>query len=612
MKEKKKFMLFAAYRHAGIKIQLLTIAGLLTALLCIVIFVFYSRMEHSLRQNSYEEVTSYVDEVNRSIAIKCNTYNRFVGFIAFNEIIQNFVTTDQSDISNWIEQTNRVNNFFQNTRIFHDDIIDIIVMNREGQTYGLTQNFREADARIQETLHMKESYVYSEVIDCSTKSYQRKGVIVSTRIYSINPHQSLYDIGAVALVIQPEGIGLSETAEARSTPTQLFLLDRCGKVFSRSNQTVDDEVVEQLAQSSEQNFRKKIDGTWYMVYLRNIDVFGGKLVGLVSEKEVLAQASSARNLALLLLISSFLLLFFPVFWVVRGVINPIRSLSQYMAQIGNMEAEERNLSELDHPLELDGCREAREMADEFNRMMNTIKELTQTVIRKDKRLLSTELEKKQAELSFLQSQINPHFLCNTFDSIKGMAALHHEPEIRSMANDLSIFFRYSIRPGERVPLKDELDAVDRYIRIQKVRFGDRFTVRYQIAENTRNITVLKMILQPLVENAIIHGVGCMESNGLLIIQSELTGDTLTLRVRDNGSGIEPEKLERMRKKLAGISLSREADIVGYRAGIGVVNVNNRIRLTYGNEYGISIVSRVGEGTIVTLRIKAEPFTGMQE
>ena len=441
--------------------------------------------------------------------------------------------------------------------------------------YGLTQNFREADARIQESLQMKESYRYSEVMDFSTQSYQRKGVIVSTRMYSINPHQSLYDIGAVALVIQPEGIGLSETAEVRSTPTQLFVLDRYGKVFSRSNQTVNDEVVEKLARSGENNFREKIDGEWYMVYLRDIDVFGGKLVGMVSEKELLAQADSARNLAILLLISSFLLMFFPVWWTIRGVINPIYSLSWCMAQVGSSQDEERNLAELNHPLELDGCREAREMADEFNRMMNTIKELTQTVIWKDKRILSTELEKKQAELSFLQSQINPHFLCNTFDSIKGIAALHHEPEIRSMANDLSIFFRYSIRPGERVPLKDELDAVDRYIRIQKVRFGDRFTVRYQIAEDTKNMTVLKMILQPLVENAIIHGVECMESDGLLIIQSDLAGDTLTLRVRDNGGGIEPEKLERMRKKLAGVKLTKETDIVGYRAGIGVVNVNNR-------------------------------------
>ena len=247
------------------------------------------------------------------------------------------------------------------------------------------------------------------------------------------------------------------------------------------------------------------------------------------------------------------------------------------------------------------------MAGECNRMLDTIQNLTQTVIRQDKDILGAELERKQAELSFLQSQINPHFLCNTFDSIKGLAALHGETEIRSMTNDLSLLFRYSTRPGERVPLRDELDAVERYVRIQKVRFGERFTVCYQIAPETRALSVPKMILQPLVENAIIHGVEVLDRDGRLVVESELSGEALILRVRDNGSGMEPETLERMRQKLAGAKLSRDKDIVGYRAGIGVVNVNNRIRLTYGEDYGVTVDSLSGQGTVVTLRMRAEEF-----
>lgn len=594
---------FAGYRQAGIKNQLLTIAGMLTALLCAVILIFYGRMAGSLRENSYKEAAAYVDEVGRSIAVKCDTYNRFLGFIAFSETIQDFVTADPDNTSRWIEQTNQVNNFFHNTRIFHDDIIDIIVMDHQGKTYGLTQNFRETDPRIRESLETRENYHYSEIINFSTGNYPKEGVIVSTRIYSINPHQSLYDIGAVALVIQPEGIGLSEAALGQSTPTQLFVLDKSGRIFSRSGQVEDDEAIRVLAQSGQTSCRTRMNGEWYMAYVRNVDVFAGKLVALVSEKEVLAQAGSARDLALMLLAASVLLLSFPVYWTVRGVINPIRSLSAFMGRV----AASRDLSKLNRRIRLDGCREAREMAGECNRMLDTIQNLTQTVIRKDKDILGAELERKQAELSFLQSQINPHFLCNTFDSIKGLAALHGETEIRSMANDLSLLFRYSIRPGERVPLRDELDAVERYVRIQKTRFGERFAVCYDISEETRELSVPKMILQPLVENAIIHGVEVLDRDGRLVVESERVGDSLILRVRDNGGGMDPEKLERMQRKLAGAQLERDKDIVGYRAGIGVVNVNNRIRLTYGEGYGVTIDSCPGKGTVVTLRMRAEEF-----
>ena len=512
-------------------------------------------------------------------------------------------TTDPDNTSRWIEQTNQVNNFFHNTRIFHDDIIDIIVMDHQGKTYGLTQNFRETDPRIRESLETRENYHYSEIINFSTGNYPKEGVIVSTRIYSINPHQSLYDIGAVALVIQPEGIGLSEAALGQSTPTQLFVLDKSGRIFSRSGQVEDDEAIRVLAQSGQTSCRTRMNGEWYMAYVRDVDVFAGKLVALVSEKEVLAQAGSARDLALMLLAASVLLLSFPVYWTVRGVINPIRSLSAFMGRV----AASRDLSKLNRRIRLDGCREAREMAGECNRMLDTIQNLTQTVIRKDKDILGAELERKQAELSFLQSQINPHFLCNTFDSIKGLAALHGETEIRSMANDLSLLFRYSIRPGERVPLRDELDAVERYVRIQKTRFGERFAVCYDISEETRELSVPKMILQPLVENAIIHGVEVLDRDGRLVVESERVGDSLILRVRDNGGGMDPEKLERMQRKLAGAQLERDKDIVGYRAGIGVVNVNNRIRLTYGEGYGVTIDSCPGQGTVVTLRMRAEEF-----
>ena len=160
-----------------------------------------------------------------------------------------------------------------------------------------------------------------------------------------------------------------------------------------------------------------------------------------------------------------------------------------------------------------------------------------------------------------------------------------------MANDLSLLFRYSIRPGERVPLRDELDAVERYVRIQKTRFGQRFSVCYQIPEETKDISVPKMILQPLVENAIIHGVADSDEGFIKLWAEEDAEGYLLLKVSDNGSGIPPEVLERLN--------SHELIPGGH---LGLNNVDRIVRLSYGESFGLSAYPNEGGGSCVQLRL----------
>lgn len=607
MNRKKRQSVFTPYRQASIKIQLLSVAVILTILVCVVILIFYSNITHSERNNSYNEISSYIDEINRNIALKCENYNQLLGMIAFEETVQNFVTTDSSNTSLWIDQTKHLDSFLQNIVNLHPDITDVIIMDQHGNTYGLIRNYREDNPRIQENLLSKDNYHYSEVIDLSTFTRKWSGIIISSRIYSLNPHQLLSDIGAAALIIRPESIGLSEAAQRSTFPVQLFVLDSNGKVFSRGNQIVSDDEVEKILVNTTKDTTITIDGEKYIAYIRDVELMDGTLLALVSEQTLIASTRNIQQLTIWILIVSIVFVCLISWYVLKGIINPIHTLSQTMHRIGSIHLEEDALDQLSEHIDLIGCKEAREMAFEYNRMMHTVKHLTQAIIDKDKHILQTEIEKKQAELSFLQSQINPHFMCNAFDSIKGLAAQHNDPEIRNAANDLSVFFRYSLLPGDKVKLKDELDAVDRYVRIQHLRFGNRFSVSYQVSEACNTLAVPRMILQPLVENAIVHGIETLERNCTLIIGTEIIDGVLTMWVQDNGKGIPTDKLTHIKKKMTGRRFTKGSDTQGYHAGIGIINVNNRIQLNYGEAFGLHISSCPGEGTSVTIRMPAESY-----
>ncbi|MFC5648568.1 sensor histidine kinase [Paenibacillus solisilvae] len=208
---------------------------------------------------------------------------------------------------------------------------------------------------------------------------------------------------------------------------------------------------------------------------------------------------------------------------------------------------------------------------------------------------------------YLKSQINPHFLYNTLETIKGIAYARGVGEIREMTDALGRIFRYSIKGGDKVAVRDETEIVQAYIRIQKVRFGDRFTVREQYSAGCEHYRVIKMILQPLVENAVFHGIEpCLYPAELTVgCREERGGRELLLWVADNGVGMDPDRLEQIRLSLSRYGREPSSDSAP-KQYIGLLNVHNRIRIAYGPEFGIAEVeSAPGMGTRVSIRLPAE-------
>lgn len=211
-----------------------------------------------------------------------------------------------------------------------------------------------------------------------------------------------------------------------------------------------------------------------------------------------------------------------------------------------------------------------------------------------------EMLLKQANLQALQSQINPHFLYNTLECIRGMALMEEKENIADIAWSLSRFFRYSISGKSNVvTLREELDNCETYAKIQNYRFQNRFVLEVQADPGVENSLLPKLTLQPVVENAVIHGLQNTVSGGVIRIRIEQVNQDVRIVISDNGCGMSPEKLEELTNKIYhGGNGSKE----GRHSGIAMYNVNRRLNLFFGAEYGVSVFSCEGMGTDIELRI----------
>ena len=292
------------------------------------------------------------------------------------------------------------------------------------------------------------------------------------------------------------------------------------------------------------------------------------------EAQIIHMLMAVVLVAIALLISSFM---------AKSITQPILKLQSSMALIqegdfraGNVEVESRN--------------EIGSLTETFNVMTLRIQKLMEQNINEQK-------AKRKSEMKALQSQINPHFLYNTLDSIIWMAESGKNEEVVLMTASLARLLRQNIsNEEEEISIFDEVEYCRNYLTIQKMRYKDKLEFRIDVAPEITSCQIIKLVLQPLIENAIYHGLKYKESKGLLELIGYAAGEDIIFEIRDNGVGMDEETLNHI----------FERHTVNYRSnGVGVYNVERRIKLTYGQEYGITYKSRSGEGTVARVCIPKE-------
>ncbi|MEF2767486.1 MAG: sensor histidine kinase [Dorea phocaeensis] len=271
----------------------------------------------------------------------------------------------------------------------------------------------------------------------------------------------------------------------------------------------------------------------------------------------------------------------------------------------------RRMAELLEELEESGCSEERIRGEEerlpfIKQIYSLMNQYAAARTVKN----SAQILNKQTELTALQSQINPHFLYNTLESIRGQALVDDNLEIAQMVEALSSFFRYSIsRKGNLVTLRDELANIENYMMIQRYRFNNRFSLEVILDEEDEaayDFLIPRLIIQPVVENAIFHGLEEKLEGGKVTIEVIVTDQNLILTISDNGKGMNGEKLKELNARIQSdeVILDEEAKETQRNTGIALPNIHKRIRLLFGEAYGVNIYSTQGQGTDVEITIPA--------
>ena len=303
---------------------------------------------------------------------------------------------------------------------------------------------------------------------------------------------------------------------------------------------------------------------------------GWRIESCILEQALSQDYLYIRSTAVILIISIFLLSIC-ISWLISSKINrPLKHLSQAIEHLGTTSEK------------MDETFKNGEIGDIGNFLQNTV---NSNLMLHDK-LHEANIKEKEAQLLLLQSQINPHFLYNTLDSLYSMAIIHGTDDVADMVAALSEMFRLSLNEGKKViKLKEELNYIKKYMHIQNIRYNNKFNLLINIDDSLENIYILKFLIQPFVENAVYHGLELKMGKGTIEIDCQIHSDLIII-IRDDGIGIK--------------------DVKNFTPGYGIQNVKERIRLFYGDSYGIFIKNRCPSGTEIEIKIPAWNFEHYQD
>ena len=367
-----------------------------------------------------------------------------------------------------------------------------------------------------------------------------------------------------------------------------YLCDSNGEIIYHPSQIqISDGIVEEnnaeAAKYKDGVYDESLDGENRKVIVNTVSYTGWKLVGVIPYSTFTEGMLNIRYfIAMLMLLMAMMLVVINRVVSVR-ISSPILKLNE---SVKAYEAGEKP------EIYIGGSLEIRHLGHSIQSSYEQIDSLM-------KKIVLEQNERRKSELDALQSQINPHFLYNTLDSVRGKALEQHNTELADMVEALAIYFRYSISDKNNIiTLREELKNLDNYIKIQTFRFGDRFIMEksYEETDDLLSQKIPKMTLQPLVENSLNHGIDSYPTGGVIKIYIETTDQHLFIHVMDNGRGMKPEQLAKINNSLQ--NGQSPTQIPDKSSGLALVNVDNRIKLYFGAQYGLHIYSTPNVGTDV--------------
>ena len=388
------------------------------------------------------------------------------------------------------------------------------------------------------------------------------------------------NMGALAISVKKSYLDKSVTQSFFSGSGNLVILDLNGNYICGTPYPQDFYPVLTALNSSSPAFSKiEYQGGPFFVTANLLPDKGLVVYGLIPERALYSQLNHlfqwiASFVILMACVTAAVVIYFS-----NSLIRPLHKMAR------SMDAAAKGDFTVSLPIESDD--EIGQLSRHFNSMVQRINSLIDNVYKK-------ELLCKDAEFKMLQAQINPHFIYNVLDTISWTVQSNGMPEISKMASALSRLMRISINKNQYIPLKEELSCVQDYLLIQKIRYQDKINAIIDVDPELDSLIIPKLILEPLVENAVVHGLEGKDGPGIILVKGETDKNTVVFTIKDNGVGMTVIQLH---------EIWNSASLPGSsHTGLGFLNVHRRIQYIYGPDYGLDIQSQLNNGTSITIRI----------
>ncbi|WDV46374.1 histidine kinase [Clostridiaceae bacterium M8S5] len=322
-----------------------------------------------------------------------------------------------------------------------------------------------------------------------------------------------------------------------------------------------------------------------------------KALILIPKNKILSKASPIKPIFILIGIISFLILAVITKLIIGAITKPVEIIAKKL--------DKYETSEQYKDIDSNVKNEINDIAIHINKMMKKVKTSNKALLDAQRELYQLELSNVQSKLSYYQSQINPHFLYNTLETIRSLSLIYNAYDIEQLSLSMSKIFRYAVKEDTIVNLDEELSCAYEYIKVMRLRFPDKFKY-VVITDNTDKIYVPKMTLQPIIENCFKYGIKKTKKKVIILIQTKKIDNNIYLEIIDTGGGINIEILSELKKHLKNEKKILSSDELSTK--LGLKNINKRIKLCFGNEYGISVKSSEGYYTKVIIKLPKQSST----
>lgn len=570
---------------------MIVFSGISISIMLTLGIVMYVRFSVSTRQETIRSTQMLMEQAGENLEDYLVSMRQISDAVYYNVIKENDFSSSDNDIQRGMNLLYTAN---------RDNLKSIAVYNSYGSLMAAEPvasqkedpNVTKQDWYVQaraemENMHFSTPHIQNLFEDDTFRYYW---VISLSRVVELTNHGES-QTGVLLVDMDYSGIArMMKQINTSNNGQYYYLCDSNGQIIYHMRQIqisngIFQENSRTAASYKDGVYEETFEGERRKVIVNTISYTGWKLVGVIPDSAFTYGMFDIRYFIIMVMLLMALML---------GVINRVVSLriSSPILKLNDsvMEYEAGEQPEI----YIGGSREIRHLGESIQRSYEQI----DTLMRK---IVLEQNERRKSELDALQSQINPHFLYNALDSITWMVEGERNDEAVFMISQLARLFRISLSKGRTViRMQDELQHAKSYLNIQKIRYKNRFSFVFDVEKSIEACCTVKLILQPLLENAINYGVVGMDDCGEIRVAGRQEDGKIRLSVIDNGIGMSKEEVEFL--------LTDSNRVHKHGSGVGLVNVNHRIQILFGKEYGLQVESEPDEGTTVSILMPAIPFT----